>query len=379
MALLILALVAWNALAWPAVGSLGAASQTPAGTISVLIPARDEERNIADCLDALLGQGEALKEILVYDDNSVDATAEIVRGYAERDGRVRLLKATENLPPGWCGKNFACAQLAQEARGPWLLFLDADVRLCGEDAAARILAEARARRLTLLSCWPGQTAVGFWEKTLMPMLNFVVLTLFPAPLSLERMDQSLGLAHGACLLIGRESYAAFGGHAMVRDEIFEDTVLARKWRASGRRGLCLDGRALVRVRMYGSFAEIWKGFQKNFFPGFRRESNFWTFLSFHLAVFLAPFVLFPFALKDAAVSRVLLITAACVLLMRLLLAVRFRQSLWSILLHPLSETILVALGLSSWWRCKSGRGVQWKGRSYRARDEPESEVAGESI
>jgi hypothetical protein len=155
---------------------------------------------------------------------------------------------------------------------------------------------------------------------------------------------------------------------MVRDEIFEDTRLAQKWRASGRRGICLDGGGVANVRMYGSFGEIWDGFQKNFFPGFRREASFWTFIALHLIVFLCPFIMIPFAMNDGAPASVpLLLTITSVLLIRILLSIRFGQTWWSVLLHPASETILIALGLASWWRFKSGRGVQWKGRRYRAK------------
>lgn len=366
IAVSILALVVWNVLAWPAVSATE--SGVRPNLISVLIPARDEEGNLADCLDRLLRQGETVKEILVYDDHSIDATAEIVRDYGKRERRVRLA-LTQELPAGWCGKNYACAQLAKQARGEWLLFLDADVRPM-DGAAARMLSEALERQLTLLSCWPRQRVVGFWERALMPMLDFVVFTLFPAPLSLVRMDARLGLAHGACLMMERASYLAFGGHSVVRDDIFEDTRLAQLWRASGRRGLCLDGRGIARLRMYGSLRDIWSGFQKNFFPGFRRESSFWTFLAFHLFVFLAPFIIAPFVLSERREACVLLLTIACVISMRTLLAIRLGQTWWSILLHPLSEAILLALGISSWWRCRSGKGVEWKGRRYHTKSEP---------
>lgn len=358
----LLALVVWNALAWPGVG---ARSEAPAGLVSVLIPARDEERNLAACISSVLRQGEIVLEVLVYDDHSLDATASIARGYAKRDGRVRVL-AGEELPGGWCGKSYACSRLALEARGRWLLFLDADARLADDSSVARMSSEATRRGVTLLSCWPAQTALSFWEKMLMPMLNFVVLTLFPAPLSLVRMDESLGLAHGACLLLERESYERVGGHALVRGEIFEDTRLAQLWRARGERGVCLDGSGVVRVRMYGSLQEIWRGFQKNFFPAFRRETFFWSFIALHLTVFLLPFILLPFALRGAGAGRLLLLLIiSCVLSMRALLTARFGGAWWSALLHPLSEVVLIALGLSSWYRCRSGRGVAWKGRRYR--------------
>jgi chlorobactene glucosyltransferase len=228
-----------------------------------------------------------------------------------------------------------------------------------------MLSEAERRRLTLLSCWPALELVGCWEKTLMPLLNFVVFTLYPAPLALRRPDASLGLAHGACLLAHRATYALVGGHGAVRDQLFEDVRLAQLWRERGQASLCLDGQGIVSVRMYRSFGEIWRGFQKNFFPAFRRERSFWMFIALHLSLFLLPFIFAPLVWRLTG-SPVLIATALCVLVMRAVLAWRFRHPWWSVLLHPLSEAILLALGLSSWWRCRSGRGVEWKGRRYKA-------------
>jgi len=366
VALTLLGVTLWNALAWPglrpdAAGG-GREVLSEEFRVTVLIPARDEEANISGCLESALAQGSLVGEVLVYDDHSEDGTAEVVARYARRDSRVRLV-APASLPPGWCGKNFACARLAEEARGRWLLFLDADARLlCA--AAGRMTREAEARQATLLSCWPALEARGFWEESLMPMLNFVVFTLYPAPLSFGRPDPSLGLAHGACLLARRDAYAESGGHEAVRDAINEDVRLAQHWRAGGRRSLCFDGRGVVRVRMYRSLAEIWRGFQKNFYPAFRRSGSFWLFLALHFFVLLLPLALAPLAFFVPAAWG-FAAAAACVLVMRAALAWRFAQPWWTVLTHPLGECLLLALGLSSWWRYRTGRGVVWKGRSYR--------------
>jgi len=186
-----------------------------------------------------------------------------------------------------------------------------------------------------------------------------VFSLFPAPLSLVRQDPSLGLAHGACLMIERESYFTIGGHAAVRDQIFEDVRLAQLWRESGARGLCLDGQDVVRVRMYGSLGEICRGFQKNFFPAFRHELSFWAFIAFHFLVFLLPFLLLV-----AAPGWQTALAAGVIALTRVALALRFWHPVWSAFLHPVAEVILIRIGLSSWRRCKSGRGVEWRGRRY---------------
>lgn len=363
VALALLCVTLWNALAWPRV--CDAAAEVADSSVSVLIPARDEEENLAACLDSALAQGPTVGEVLVYDDHSTDATPGIVSDYARRDARVRLAETLE-LPAGWCGKTFACARLAREARGRWLLFLDADARLA-PGAAASLVAEAEARGATLLSCWPRLEMRGFWEGLLMPLLNFVVFTLYPAPLAARhRLDPSLGLAHGSCLLARRDAYQEVGGHAAVRDQLFEDVRLAQSWRERGQFSLCLDGRRLVGVWMYRSLAEIWRGFQKNFFPAFRRGRSFWAFLALHFFVFLLPFALAPLAFFNFG-GWGLSAAALCVILMRAALAARFGHPWWSVVLHPLGEAVLVALGLSSWLRCRTGRGVEWKGRRYRER------------
>lgn len=342
-----------NAAGWPGPRRKGAAQ----GRVSALIPARNEEANIAACIESILAQGPIVSEVIVYDDHSTDRTAAVVADCGATDPRVRLAE-TSHLPEGWCGKNFACDRLAAASSGDWLLFVDADTRLM-PGAAESLVREMTARRLGMLSLWPGLEMASFWEKTLMPLLNFTVFSIFPAPFSLLFYWPSLAIAHGACIMFSAGSYRRIGGHDAVRDQIFEDVRLAQLWRAKGARGLCLDGQLDARVRMYSSFGEIWRGFQKNFFPAFRNEISFWAFMAFHIFFFLSPFLM-----ATARPSKQALAACATVLLTRIVLALKFRHPLWSILLHPLAEAVLIAIGLSSWWRCKSGQGVSWKGREY---------------
>jgi cellulose synthase/poly-beta-1,6-N-acetylglucosamine synthase-like glycosyltransferase len=358
LAFVTLAATLFNVMRWPRVQ---ASLQSEAGTVSVLIPARNEESNLPECLESVLLQGAAIQEILIYDDHSTDATAKIVRQYAQGGSGVRLLSPIP-LEAGWCGKNFACFQLADVATSDWLLFLDADARLA-PGAVNGMLAEMKSRKLTLLSCWPALITASFWEAVVMPMLNFVVFSIYPAPLSLRYNYPSLALAHGACMMFERGTYFEIGGHSAVREQIFEDTELARLWRTKGERSLCLDGQAIVRVRMYSSLPEIWRGFQKNFFPAFRHEASFWIFLSYHFCVFLAPFLVFAYDFSILAG-----IAAICVLLARWVLSFSFGQPMIAVLAHPIAETILLGIGLSSWMRCKSGKGVVWKGREYLSSD-----------
>lgn len=363
ISVLLLALMLYNMRGWPRIAPL---PEALADSVSVLIPARNEEANIGAAVEAALAQFAAVLEVLVYDDHSTDRTAETVRALGTRDNRVRLVPP-QPLPDGWCGKPFACSRLAAEARGSWLLFLDADTIL-KPGAVAGLVTEAARRGLTFLSGWPGLVLHGFWEKTFMPMLNHVVFTLFPAPLSLTMKLPALGLAHGACILMRREEYARTGGHAMVRGELFEDTALARAWRAAGLNGLCLDGQDAVKVRMYDSLAGIWTGFQKNVYPAFRHEISFWLFFAFHFLFFVLPF---PVALAQGAAGVWPFAAggaAAAAWLSRIVQAARFGYPWWSALLHPVAECALLAVALTSWYKCRFGTGIDWKGRMYRGRN-----------
>jgi glycosyltransferase involved in cell wall biosynthesis len=327
-------------------------------SVSILIPARNEERTIAECLKSACLQGNLVREILVYDDQSTDSTAVIVQSWMERDKRIKLIHGVA-LPQSWYGKPHACYRLAEHARGEWLLFIDADVRL-HKHAVSKLLATALNYRCSFLSAWPEVEMRTPVELLLMPMLNFYVFTLFPSPLQLLSNAPRYALAHGACILCRRAEYWDVGGHAAVRTDLFEDTALARLWRSHGHRGLCCDGRGIVQVRMYTRLREIWQGFEKNFFPGFRRKWMFFLVLTIHAIFFTAPFV--GLLLSPSLPTT---IASCAVLFSRVSLAIRFRHSCWSVLFHPLAELMLLALGISSFVRWQGRQGVVWKDRVYR--------------
>jgi len=340
-----------NVLFWKKVRNT---SSEISGSVSVLIPARNEAENIIPCLELIVKQRN-VNEILVYNDHSNDNTAELVKEFSKIHSLTRLLDPID-LPEGWTGKNFACYQLASKAKSDWLLFIDADTRLSPQ-AINGILEQAEKWKATFISCWPGLEMSTFWEKLLMPLLNFFVYTIYPAPISFQYDMPSLGIAHGACIMIKRETYNKIGGHIKVRNKIFEDTELARLWRKERERSLCFDGQEVVRVRMYKSFKDIWIGFRKNFYPGFNSSFSFWLFLAFHMVLFLLPFFLL-------LSSLYFFVMAISVLLIRILLAIRFKHPIWSAIFHPIGEAFLIMLGIASWWQFEKGKGVEWKGRIY---------------
>ena len=188
------------------------------GPVSVLIPARDEERSIGDAVRSALAERRVPLEVVVLDDQSSDRTAAIVAELAAEDSRVRLA-SSQPLPDGWCGKQFACWQLAKLAAHDRLLFLDADVRL-ETDAIPRTLARfesvRRRRGVGLLSGVPRQVVVTLPERLLIPLIHYVLLSWLP----ISRMRRSASPAYaagcGQFLLVARDAYERAGGHAAIR-------------------------------------------------------------------------------------------------------------------------------------------------------------------
>src|SRR4030042_1400096 len=181
----------------------------PAPLVSVLNPARNEEENIETCLKSLQKQDYPNFEILVLDDNSKDRTAELVEGMAAKDDRIELIKG-EPLPDGWSGKPFACYQLAEKARGSWLLFIDADTTHAPHMLRST-LALALELKLSLLSGFPRQMAESLPEKIAMPLMYFVIMSWLPLWWLQRSREPKPSLALGQLLLFPREDYWRIGG------------------------------------------------------------------------------------------------------------------------------------------------------------------------
>ncbi len=234
------------------------AAETVSGraTVSVIVPARNEEANLGSCLESLAGESGVSFEIILVDDASTDRTREVAQSFPS----VRVVEAGE--PPGnWTGKNNAMAAGAAVAGGEWLLFTDADtVHLPG--SVARAVAEASRQGASLLSYSPQQEVHGFWEQAVMPVI-FAELAATYRPARVSDPSSPAAAANGQYILIRREAYDAVGGHAAVSGSLLEDVALAQTVKASGRRIFFRFGGDAVRTRMYHSFSQLREGWTKN--------------------------------------------------------------------------------------------------------------------
>src|SRR4051794_23185480 len=237
------------------------ASSGPGPSVSVLIPARDEERAIeAAVASALASRGVSL-EVIVLDDHSRDATAAIVAGLSAVDARVRLIEGPP-LPPGWCGKQHACAMLARSARAPLLVFLDADVRL-EPDGLARLVAFLDRSGADLVSGIPRQVTRTLAERLLIPLIHFVLLGFLPLDRARRRQATGYAAGCGQLFLARRAAYEAMGGHATIRTTLHDGINLPRAFRASGLRTDLCDATDVASCRMYQGARQVWNGLAKN--------------------------------------------------------------------------------------------------------------------
>src|SRR5271170_4899895 len=230
--------------------------------LSVIVPARNEEDCIGECLRSLAGQSDAVfqlgvdREILTVDDGSTDGT----KANALEVAGVTVIDAPP-LPKGWTGKANAVWTAAKQARGGWLLFTDADtVHEPGD--LIRAMHEADKAKVAMLSYSPRQLVTGFWQRALMPLV-FCELALAYPPEKVSNPESTLAAANGQFILVKSEAYFAAGGHAAVSDSVLGDVALARRIK---RRKVGLRFRYApdaLSTRMYRSFGQMYEGWTKN--------------------------------------------------------------------------------------------------------------------
>ena len=200
--------------------------------VSILVPARNEERNIAACVESLLALNYPHFEVLVLDDRSTDDTYPILCRLRDRDPRLRVLVGAE-LPPGWYGKPNACWQLAQAARGEYLLLTDADCEF-SPDTLLLALGGLTASRADVISLSPDLLCGSFWERMIIPLQYVIIFAFLPSYLIRRSRHHWFAAAHGAFFFLRRETYFDLDGHRAVRQELAEDIKFAQHVKKAGR-------------------------------------------------------------------------------------------------------------------------------------------------
>jgi cellulose synthase/poly-beta-1,6-N-acetylglucosamine synthase-like glycosyltransferase len=341
--------------------------------VSVLIPARNEERNIVRCVHAACTQHYPNYEVLVVDDGSTDRTGALLAALNAQTSQLSVLTGRA-LNPGWTGKCNVCQQLAEAAQGEWLLFLDADTT-AQPGLVAALLDTAERKGYDLLSIYPFMELGSFWERAVLPPFIAMIHALYPTERIMAadaRPDEVI--ANGQCIFVKRAAYFAAGGHAAVRGEVLEDVKLAQQLRRSGFRIGAAEGLEMLSVRMYRSGSEVREGLTKNAAAGARSSADrtnrvIVRLLAMNFGPFWAAAAATTLTLRRSrlawpAWASSIAATASTLLLWRTLLQRLYRQPVWYALLWPFGFLTYLLIALWGMWRVRSGRGVVWKGRSY---------------
>jgi chlorobactene glucosyltransferase len=336
--------------------------------VSLLVPARNEARSIAQCVESLAHQDYPWCEILVLDDQSEDQTAAIVERLAERYPNIRLLRG-QPLPPHWHGKAYACAQLAQASRGEWLLFVDADTTLAPQ-CVSSALRQAQEQHADLLTMMPSVLTGSFGEALLLPIIPLTFGAFLPLGLVTNHPSPLFAGALGTFLLFRRDTYLRMGGHSAVRTEIVEDIALSRVVKQHGGRVVWIDGTALMRVRLYHGFREAAHGIAKSAFAAINYSLVALVLAApVCIALFGGPYVFFAVGLISATISspmfwlpllQIVFLWTAHLLLMR-----RFHLPTALMFLQVGTILAIVITTIYSAAKTTFGQGVAWKGRTYQ--------------
>ena len=342
-----------------------------APSVSIVVPARNEAHNIERCIRSALAADYPALEVIAVDDHSTDGTGTILRAIAATDGRLRVV-VPPPLPPGWFGKQWACATGAAASSSDVIGFLDADTWQ-EPDLVPRVVTAMRSRNADLLTVAGRQEMGSFWERMIQPQMFSIMLVQFGGTESVNESTRATQkIANGQCIFVRRDAYNALGGHAAVRDRVAEDLALAQLYFASGKRSFVVLGLEQLSTRMYTSLRELVEGWGKNIYVAGREVMPGGS-----IGRALYPLALVSPALAGLVPPIVLLLALAGVLghgwlvwgaivtasntLWWLLVYGWLRLSPVYALIHPVGSAVLLYIAMRSIVR---GGNVRWKDRVY---------------
>jgi chlorobactene glucosyltransferase len=324
-----------------------------AGLVSILIPARDEEENILALLRSIQSQDHQNYEVIILDDSSSDNTYKTCLDFAATDRRFRVIKG-KPLPYDWLGKNFACHQLAQQAKGDHFLFLDADEKVY-DGLINSALHRMHVFKLGLLSLFAEQQMETLGEKLVVPLMHYILLNLLPLRLVYLVKNSAVSAASGQFMLFDGELYRQRQWHAQVKDKVVEDIEIMRVVKSAGYNGEALLANGMLSCRMYKNYSESVNGFSKNFLAAF-------NYSIITLLIYLVIVIGGPMIVITTLNLQLILFMISLITLSRVMISLPSRQNAWlNILLHPLQMINLTLIAFLAIQKYLTKTTV-WKGR-----------------
>ena len=331
--------------------------------VTILVPARNEERNIAGCIHSLLAQDYPSFEVLALDDQSSDLTLSILEQIASMQPRLKVLIGS-TPPQGRSGKNWACVQLAQQAHGDLLFFTDADTLHQPQMLRASVTAMI-GEQADLLTGFPRQEVHTWGERLLVPFFSWACFCFNPIGLAYMLRLPALSIAVGQMMLFRREAYQEIGGHESIDSVIIDDLILARRIKEAGLRWRVMKINDLISCRMYRGSHAAFNGFAKNFFAAFDFGLLRFLFVFLWLAVmFWEPLIVLALSVFGRASQANMELLTVCIglsLLLWLIPYLEFGIPFTLALLYPLTLLANEVVAFQSLCLSLSGH-LTWKDR-----------------
>jgi glycosyltransferase involved in cell wall biosynthesis len=323
-------------------------SSIVANSVSVLIPMRNEEENVTECINSIISQiGLKDYEVLTLNDHSEDETASLLSKFPNIKNLIG-----KPLPVGWLGKSWACQQLSDASTGEYLVFIDADVRLSKNAIASAI---SKMDKWDFISPYPMQIANGFVQRLFQPLLQWSWLASVPLVISQKLGVKSMAVANGQFLIIKKSAYVKAGGHESIKSEVLDDIMLARQLLTFGFSGGVAEGSQVASCQMYKTAGALVNGYRKSLWNAF--GSILGTFVSI-IILLLSSVVPFIAALFG---SKIGLISFGLIVLSRVIASIRTGSIPNTALLHPLAIVFLISLIIYSWFG-KLTNTLTWRDR-----------------
>ena len=341
--------------------------------VSVILPVRNEERNIRTCLNSLINQTYENYEVIVIDGNSTDATRDIVLDIKNKSKTSIELLSEGMLPSGWIGKSYANQIGANHAKGEWFLFTDADT-VHSANSLLSGMHYVQKHEVDFLSFEADLVMRTFWEKSVLSVIRHM-LSVF---LRLKRINDDnypkRFAANGQYILIKSSVYKKIGGHEAIRDKIADDYSLAGIAKGKKYKVRFLIGTDFLKVRLYANIREIWYGFSKNFFAVFNYNLlKASVFISIYFIFLIIPFVLIALGallliIEVGLYSKLVFINGVIQVSMLMISQALFNKfiklkSIYVVTL-PLGLIIFLGIMINSILRKILNKGSAWKGRIY---------------
>jgi glycosyltransferase involved in cell wall biosynthesis len=349
--------------------------------VSVILPARNEEKYIQKCLKTLIEQDYSNYEIVVINDSSSDRTGELIENFSEANSKVIHINA-EPKPDGWTGKNWACYQGYLKSTGDFFLFTDADT-IHSFTSISLAVTYLLAEELDALTAIPKILAADFWTKITLPILWTLSLAKYSA-LNANNPNSKIGYFFGSFFIITRKTYEAIGTHKAVRKEIVEDGALGRKVKEQGFKLNVVHGKDHINAVWARDPSTLWHGLRRLMISLYNKKINAYLMVIATFLLLLLPLIVLPFSISMVLqqehitynmTSLSLVLLSVTITSMLLLIITSILELKYSILQNPLysfgfplaCSFVFIAF-LTSIINSGSKDAINWKDRGYTIKE-----------